>query len=527
MGLFNKKQMALPNINFNQSSSGLGRPLTGTDYVSGMVHYHPTGRALPTGFSSSDRIKKIFSVADAVALGITDASLGETKAVAKFLVSTAGAAGDKVTITYTGIQETKTSVATKLIDAYTLTSGDVVSTTTAAAALVSAINAGTATHGFSATNSTNSLLITTKAGEGIFPNSGTPYASTLVGTAAGTWTQPTGSGSTVLGVASYIDILYYNISEYFRIQPKGELYVGLYVEESTYAFADITTVINFAGGAIKQLSVYQNNVAWITGHATALQAIAAASAVVYKPFQVLYAAEISGTASVASLTDISTLTAPKVSVSIAQDGANEGYHLYKATGKSIGCVGTMLGAVSFASVSDSIAWIQKFNMVTGAELDTLAFANGQLLTAIADSQLESLNNYAYVFLLKQIGITGSYWSDSKTAVASTSDYSTIENNRVYDKITRVVRAALLPALSSPLKVNADGTLSNATIGYFTSLANRPIEQMEADNELSAHKIIINPNQNVLATSTLELTLQNVPLGVARIIKVNVGFVKSV
>jgi hypothetical protein len=86
---------------------------------------------------------------------------------------------------------------------------------------------------------------------------------------------------------------------------------------------------------------------------------------------------------------------------------------------------------------------------------------------------------------------------------------------------------MLPALSSPIKVNANGTLSNATIGYFESLANAPLEQMEADGEISDYKIIINPNQDVLSTSTLELTLQNVPMGVARIIKVNVGFVKSV
>lgn len=513
--------MALPNINFVQSSSGLGRPLTGTDHVSGMVHYYPSGRTLPSGFSSSDRIKKIFSVADAVALGITGDSLGETKSTATYVVSNKGAVGDVVKITCNTIEGAKLGVPVTIIN-YTQVTADVTSTTTCAAGLAAAINAGTATHGFTATSSTATLTITAPAGEGIFLNSGTPYTVTITGTVAGTLTQ-----NVVTGVASWIDTLYYNISEYFRIQPKGELYVGLYVEETTYAFADITSVITYAGGAIKQLSVYQNNVAWVTGHATALQAIAAAAATVYKPVQILYTAEISGTASVASLTDISTLTAPKVSVSIAQDGKAKGYHLFKAVGKSIGCVGALLGAVSFAAVSDSIAWIQKFNMVTGSELDTLCFANGQYLSALADSQFSNLNDYAYIFLLKQIGISGSFWSDSKTAVISTSDYSTIENNRVYDKITRVVRAALLPALSSPLKVNADGTLSATTIGYFTSLANRPIEQMEADNELSAHKIIINPNQNVLATSTLELTLQNVPLGVARIIKVNVGFVKSV
>lgn len=516
--------MSLPNINFLQSTSGLGRPLPGTDHVSGYIHYY--NGTLPTGFSSSDRIKKVFSVADAEALGITSTA-GETKSVAKLAVTTAGAAGDTVTITYNGIEEVKLGAVTTLVSAYVMTSSDVVSTTTAAAAIAAAINAGTNTHGFTAVGSTASVLVTTKAGEGLFPNSGTPYANTSTGTFAGTWTQPTGSGSTVLGVPSFINIAHYHISEYFRLQPKGELYVGFYEEESsTYTFAAMTTMQNYAQGTIKQFGVYEKNVAYTNAQLTALQAIATANAAVYKPFQIVIGAEISGTASVATLTDVTTLTAPNVSVSIAQDGYATGYHLYKANGKSIGCVGALLGAISFAAVSDSIAWIQKFKMSV-TELDTIAFANGQLYTALSDSQFESLHNYGYLFLLKHIGIDGSYWSDSQTAVIATSDYSTIENNRVYQKITRQVRAALLPTLSSPLKVNADGTLTDATIGYFETLANRPLEQMEADNELSAHKIIINPAQDVLATSTLELTLQNVPLGVARIIKVNVGFVTSV
>lgn len=515
--------MALPNINFVKSTSGLGRALPGTDYVSGYAHYYPSGGTLPTGFTSSDRIKKIFSVADAETLGITDTHLGETKAVAKMVVGGTPAVGDTVAITYTGILGIETVLST-----YTMVTADVVSTTTAAAALAAAINAGTQTHGFSATNSTASLLVTTKGGEGIFPNSGTPYASTITGGTTGTWTQPTGSGSTVLGVASWIDTLYYHISEYFRIQAKGELYVGLYEEEaSTYTFAALTLMQTYAVGAIKQMAVFEKNVAFAAAQCAALQAIATANEAVYKPMQIMLNAEISATGSVATLADLSTQTAPNVSVCIAQDGANAGYYIYKATGKSVGSIGAMLGAVSFAVVSESIAWVGKFNMALGAELDTIAFSNGQFYTALADSQFESLNNYSYVFLRKIVNIAGSYWSDSKTTVTPTSDYAKIENNRVYQKITRVVRANMLPALSSPLKVNADGTLTNATIGYFETLANNPLVQMEADNELSAHKIIINPAQDVLATSTLELTLQNVPLGVARIIKVNVGFVKSV
>lgn len=513
--------MALPNVTIVQGTSGLGRALPGQDYISGMIHYYASGGTLPSGFSSSDRIKKIFSVADAEALGITDGHLGETAAVCKMAVGGTPTVGDTVAITYTGINGVETVLST-----YTLRAPDVVSTTTCAAGIAAAINA--MNNGFTATNSTSNILITTKSGEGIFPNSGTPYARTLHGLTTLTITQPTGSGSTVLGVASWIDTLHYHISEYFRIQPKGQLYVGLYEEESTtYAFEDITTMQNYAAGDIRQISVFEKNVAFSAVQCAALQAIATANDAVYKPLQIILNAEISATASVADLATLATQTAPNVSVCIAQDGANDGYYIYKATGKSVGAIGAMLGAISLAKVNESIAWVAKFNMALGSELDTIAFSNGQLYTALADSQFDSLNDYAYTFLRKFVGISGSYWSDSKTCVAATSDYATIENNRVYQKISRNVRANMLPAVSGPVYVQADGTLTAATVKYFETLANNPIVQMEADGEVSAHKVIINPSQDVLATSTIELTLQNVPVGVARYIKVKVGYVKSV
>ena len=520
--------MALPKINIVQSTSGLGRALPGTDYVSGYVHYYPSGGTLPTGFSAGDRIKKVFSVADAEALGITDASLGETKSVATYDVTTAGGAGDTITLTCATIESVKDvdADAVKFIDAYIMKTADVVSTTTAAAALAAEINAGTATHGATATSSVAELSIIAPAGEGIFLNSGTPYVVTTTGTLAGTLAQPTGAGSTVEGVASFIDTAHYHISEYFRMQPKGELYVGMYVEETTYAFADVTSVINYSAGSIKQLGVYESNTAWATTQPTALQAVITAAIADYKPFQAAIGAEISGTADISTLTDISTLSAPNVSTLVGQDNYATGYHLYKAVGKSIGSIGTWLGSVSLAAVNESIGWVSKFN-VSNIEYDNLGFANGQVYTALSSSLFESLNNYSYTFLLKHTNYAGSFWSDSKTNVVATSDYAVVENNRVYQKITRGVRASMLPALSSPIKVNADGTLTEAVIGYFESLANVTLAQMEAANEVSGYKIIINPAQDVLATSTIELTLQNVPMGVARIIKVNVGFVKSV
>lgn len=505
--------MALPKVQIVQSPNGLGRPLEGSDYVSGLLFYSNT---LPSGFDSSNRIKTVFSLAEAEALGITDLSVGATASTATVTITNKGAVGDTGLLTVLGT----TGLVT--LASYTQVTADVVSTTTSAAALAAAINAGTATHGYTASPAVAVVTITAPLSEGLFLNTGTPYVFTPTGTLAATVVQ-----NVVTGVGSIIDVLHYHVAEYFRIQPKGKLYIGIYAEESTtYTFAALTTLINFAAGEIRQIGIYQKNVAYVNSQTTVIQALLTASEAVYKPCQVLLQAEISGTANVSSLTTLTGLSNPNVSVVIAQDGANVGYLTYLALGKSVGAVGTALGAVSLAAVNESIAWVSKFNMAT-TEYDTIAFANGQLYSALADSLFETLNTYHYIFLLKHIDIDGSYWNDSPTCIANTSDYSKIELNRVYHKISRNVRVQMLPSLSSPILVNADGTLTPGVIGFFETLANRAVEAMEAAGEISAHKVIINPSQNVLSTSTLEVTLQNVPTGVARIIKVNVGFVTSI
>ena len=72
------------DVIFNKGQGGLGRPLAGTDYVSGMLFYSAT---LPSGFSSSDRIKIVYSVEEAEALGILDDSSDATASTATFQVT--------------------------------------------------------------------------------------------------------------------------------------------------------------------------------------------------------------------------------------------------------------------------------------------------------------------------------------------------------------------------------------------------------------------------------------------------------
>lgn len=498
------------DVVFIKGQGGLGRPLAGEDHISGLLFY--TSATLPTGFSSNDRIKQVFSLAEAEALGITNVGTGGTAATATFEVTNKGAVADTVKLVVTGIEGAVT------IANYAQVTADVVSLTTSATRLAAEINLGTLTHGYSATSNVATVTITAPLTEGVFLNSGTPYVATLTGTVAGTLVQ-----NVVTGVASTIDIMHYHVEEYFRVQPKGNLYIGIYAVSAD--FAEVTTMQNYSLGTIRQLGVY-TQAAYASGTVTLLQTQATANEANHKPLEILYNPDFQGTSDLTTLSSLHTLTAQNVSVMFGQDGAAKGYKLWKATAKSIGCLGTCLGAISLSKVSDSIAWVGKFNMAS-TEYDTLNFANGQVYNVISDGSISNLDAKGFVFLRKHIGLSGSYFNNPYTAIAITSDYSRINNNRTINKAIRGLRTFLLPALASPIQVNSDGTLTDDVVAYFESLCKRALDVMQRDAEVSAFSVTIDPSQDILSTSTLEISVSIVPIGSADNIEVNVGFAVSI
>jgi len=510
--------MALNDIVFIKGQGGLGRPLEGEDYISSLLFYSST---LPSGFSSTNRIKAIGSVSEAEALGINNTYSDATAAVGTYLVSNVGATGDTINISVNGIN-TLGIATTYDLGTYTKVSGD--STAALVATAIGAvINQGTINHGFSATVTSATVSIVAPKRFGVYLNTGSPIVVTIVGTIAGTITQ---FSAGTLGTISNLAVQYYHISEFFRVQPKGLLYVGIYGVPSTYNFVEIQTIQDFAGGKIRQIGVFKDAV-FSSADLTAIQAVCTTLAGVHKPLSAIYAGNIKAVTDLTTLADLATLTANNVSAVIGQDGAGQGNYLYVTQGKSITCLGATLGAVAFSKVSEDIAWISKYNMSSGTECDTVGFANGQTLTSISQSVLNLLDNRRYIFLIKYVGISGSYYNDSHCAVAVTSDYAYIENNRTIDKAIRGVYSSMLPNLNSPLVLNSDGTLTDNTVAYFTSQAAVNLDQMVRDTEVSAFSVTIDPSQNVLTTSTLYITIKLVPIGVARNIVVNIGFTISI
>jgi len=323
------------------------------------------------------------------------------------------------------------------------------------------------------------------------------------------------------------DVEWYHVREYFRMNPEGELWIGYYaVPVSTYDFTEIALMLAAADGEIRQLGIYANGLTYASTQVTTIQAIWAALDDSLKQVSFLYAPNTAGVTSVtgwSSIADLRALTARKVSVVIAEDGSGKGKALAASKAYSITTLGTALGAVSRSSVEQSAGNPQNFNLSDGTELEIPALGNGDLMSALTKTQWASLKDKGYIIARKYTpDISGTYFERMPTAVAATNDFAWLESNRTVDKAIRLVRSALIPQLNATLSVKADGKLRDDTVGYFTDLAQTPLTQMEADGEISASQVLIDPDQDVLGTSNLTVTVKIVPIGIAETITVNIG-----
>ena len=315
--------------------------------------------------------------------------------------------------------------------------------------------------------------------------------------------------------------LYYHISEFFRMNPQGTLYVMIKNAAANVAAGDLSILQNYAEGTIRQCGIFDQNTTPIA--VNSLQTELAALEENHKPMSVVLTYNGANIAT-STLTSSNIATDGKCNVSVLI-GCDGDATLADNLGDyaTYGCIGTCIGAISKASVNECIAWVQKFPL----GLNAPALFNGNLIKNIAQGDIETLNTNHYIFVITHVGDADNYFNDSHTCDVDTSDYAFIENVRTIDKACRGVRANLLPYLNSPLKVDAEtGKLDAPTVAFLETTAGKALEDMEKAGELSGYRAEIDPEQDVLATSQVEVVIRNVPMGVMRKVNVKIGFATS-
>jgi hypothetical protein len=508
--------MALNDITINYGQGGLGRALDGEDYYSGILFYTDNN---PLNNNSSQA--QILSLQQAEQLGIVGNYSDETPATTTLAVDTAGVTGDTLKIV---CPEPNGYVTIADISIPASITGD---TNEQAEYIANVINSGTRTHGYTATFSTAFVVITSRAGLGIYPNSN-PIL----------WFQ-TGTLDVLLddttnGVASEKAVWHYHISEYFRLQPSGNLRVYFApLSGNAFDYAELGYMQGSATGKLRQVAIYlanagKNIVTDIASVCGGVQAQVDTLIALHQPMSTIVALNGYSVSDLTTLVDLGQFDYRSVSVTIGQDGANLGYNLTESTGFSMTNLGAVLGAVSYSAVNEDIAWVSKFNMTNGTELSVPAFLNTSNVDMVGQANLlTQLNNYRYLFLRTFVGLAGTYVNDNHCAISEANDYAYMNDNRVIDKAHRLLYAGVLPFLNGTIKLEADGTLSLSTCGYVQGLASTSLDAMIRANEISNYQILIDPAQNILATSTLVITANIQPTGVARHITINLGFVTSI
>ncbi|MBR5899332.1 MAG: DUF2586 family protein [Muribaculaceae bacterium] len=331
-----------------------------------------------------------------------------------------------------------------------------------------------------------------------------------------------------MGITAYakewdIRVLHYQLSEAFRLNAGISLYVGIF--EQSEDFTEIKTLQNYSDGRLRQVGIWAGSRALAADDLTAIQAVADALDKENAPLSVIYSPKV---AAVNGLpTDLAQAGLSRVSVVIAQAGSGTGAELYadaKNTDKaSVGLIGVALGVLSAAKVHQAVSWVGGFP--TGVTMP--AFADGTLYRSVDKAAIEQLDAARYIFLTTYPGIAGSYISDSHTMDVATSDYAYIEAVRVMDKAVRGIRVYVTPELGGNVYIDAEsGKLQPYSCAHLETVAGLALEQMAKDGEISGYSVAVDPEQDVLSTSTIEIVVKIVQAGVTRKINVKIGYTKS-
>lgn len=187
-------------------------------------------------------------------------------------------------------------------------------------------------------------------------------------------------------------------------------------------------------------------------------------------------------------------------------------------------VGLMAGRLATLPVQRNIA------RVKNGALKPITMFLGEKPVEENASAVSDLYDAGYITPRKYVGKAGYFFTDDRLACEQTDDYAHITARRTIDKAYRIAYTALLDLMMDELAVNDDGTLRHGIIMAWQQMMENAVNRaMTAAGELSADengagcKAYIDPKQNVLSTSKIELVLKVRPFGYARYVDVKLGF----
>lgn len=222
----------------------------------------------------------------------------------------------------------------------------------------------------------------------------------------------------------------------------------------------------------------------------------------YKPFRMI----IEGRTDVTSQVPQNLKAMTNNGVSVVLGGtANDGH----------ASVGLALGRLARIPVQRCIGRVKDGALpIVDAYIGSTKVDNFAALTTAIDKGYITIRNY--------VGRTGYYFSDDPTASLPTDDFTNLANGRVIDKASKLAYQVYLDELNNEVQIAADGKIDASVAKFLEGKMEQTVRQAMS-GEISSFDAFIDPDQNVLATSKIAVSLKVVPVGYAKVIEITLGF----
>ena len=287
------------------------------------------------------------------------------------------------------------------------------------------------------------------------------------------------------------------------------------ITETGYA----VKLLDASGGRVRNLAVSQKSASGITvangvdadvdAAVVKAQALAEAYQAKFKPLRIIVdGKDFNGTE--ADLKDYKTSAYNRVGILLAG-----------VSGKNA-AVGLLIGRLASNPVQRSIARVRDGEL----GIDTAVFTNDAAIETL-EASWNAIHNKGYIFLRTIAGKAGFFFTDDVTLTEDADDLSSIKRVAVIDKASLIALDVATDYINDEIPLNADGTIATSIIGNIRADIENAINvNMTDQGEISGIKIVIDPTQNIVATSTLSISMRVLPVAYSKYIDVDLGFTTS-
>lgn len=182
------------------------------------------------------------------------------------------------------------------------------------------------------------------------------------------------------------------------------------------------------------------------------------------------------------------------------------------------CVGLVLGRAS------SIPVQRKISRVRSGALTTVKAYVGTTPVSSAAETLPVIAARGIITFMTYANMAGYFFSGDPMCTSTADDYAMLARGRVIDKAHILAYTTFVQVVDDEVPMNTDGTLDAGFCKWLSQqIVNQVNNTMTANKEISSIRCYIDPNQNILSTSRLNVVLQIVPVGYATSIEISLGF----